>query len=141
MVNFGYGQMINSFDDKILSTGKFWIPPFLSWTCFSCKVLNNIYLEEILNLITPFTFPKVLGLKPIRLLKRFIFRLRTVFGFPQLFLGKHSLPDRRFRGTLGVDEIVIVVDGVSAVVHVAVFRLQVHQELLVRRLRRTFLKL
>ena len=49
-------------------------------------------------------------------------------------------PRRRLRGALRVDEVVVVVDGVAAVVLVAVLGLQIDQEIVVGCVKRTFLK-
>jgi len=49
------------------------------------------------------------------------------------------LPCRWLGGSLGVDEVVVVVDGVATIVLLAVFLLQVHQEVVVGSIQSAFL--
>jgi len=51
------------------------------------------------------------------------------------------LPSGGFTGALRVDEVVVVVDGVAAVVLVAVLHLQVGQEVVIGGVNRAFLKI
>lgn len=50
------------------------------------------------------------------------------------------LPCGGFIGPLGVDEVMIIVDGVTAVILFAILHLQVGQEVVVGRIDSTFLK-